>query len=519
MMESMLQEVTMRFYQSLHIEESLFQVFTYLQSIFPLSNIHVAVLHAEQKYVHYLASATEAGGVLIDKKISLSEQAFQEGLRMVPGEVIRLRRTRDSLIVMESLKAQGNPLSEHSPYGENEEFSSLSMVMEVGPPLIGFCTMSASGLDQFSSEMKERFLSLYRPISSALLNLIQHNEVKAFNNRLISEKRHLLKRFGHPGHMELVGTEEGLKQVMTLSRQVAQTGTPVLLTGETGTGKEVIANAIHQMSDRRDGPMLSINCGAIPSSLIESELFGYEKGAFTGATERKSGYFEQASDGTLFLDEVGDLPLSSQVKLLRVLQEKVVYRVGGLNPVPMNARIIAATHQNLSMMVDEKMFREDLWFRLNVFPIHIPPLRDRRQDIPALVNYFIEKKQAEIHLPHKPALAPGAMDRLLAYDWPGNIRELENCVERSLITSEGKPLSFKDIRQQTPVTARSIVNEEAVLKLDDMIVAHIRKALAASGGKVGGKGGAAEMLGLTRSTLRGKMRKYGVAVSNESLAG
>jgi len=357
---------------------------------------------------------------------------------------------------------------------------------------------------------------LYRPINSALLNLLQHMVVKKQNKVLMNEKKHLLHQIGRPNYMELIGTEGGLSQVMKKTKQVAGINTPVLLTGETGTGKEVIANAIHQISPFNDGPMISINCGAIPSSLIESELFGYEKGAFTGAVERKIGYFEQAGSGTLFLDEIGELPLSAQVKFLRVLQEKVFFRVGGQEYIPMNARIIAATHNNLEEMVKEKLFREDLLFRLNVFPIHLPPLCERKEDIPELVTYFLSKKKIDMHLSFTPRLESGAMERLLTHHWPGNIRELENCVERNLITCECNPLTFQDLKFSKTKQPDISTIEEKLSSLDDVIINHIKAVLVQSKGRVGGKNGAAKRLGLNKSTLWGKIRKYGIDIHQSS---
>lgn len=506
-MESMAKEVTMRFYRSLQIEESLYEVFCYLESHFPLTNIHLAVFDAGQKHIHYLASATRNGGKLIDREISLSQQAYEEGLKFRPGTIKIPSKAASSQLIHESII---NSNYVPSVFKNNQEFSLMTMAMDLGEPVIGFCNMSTPGLEMYTPELKKKFFSLYRPINSALLNLLQHMAVKKQNKRLVTEKKHLLHQIGRPNYLELIGTEGGLSQVMKKVKQVAGINTPVLLTGETGTGKEVIANAIHQMSAFRDSPMISINCGAIPSSLIESELFGYEKGAFTGAGERKIGYFEQAKGGTLFLDEIGELPLASQVKFLRVLQEKIFFRVGGQDFIPMTARIIAATHHDLDEMIREKLFREDLWFRLNVFPIHLPPLRFRKEDIPELVTYFLSKKKIDMHLSFNPKIATGAMDRLLAHNWPGNIRELENSVERNLITCEGKPLKFLDLESEKKKLLVRKSGNEPPLPLDDVIVAHIKTALSVSNGKVGGKDGAAKILGINTSTLWGKMRKYGI---------
>jgi hydrogenase-4 transcriptional activator len=287
----------------------------------------------------------------------------------------------------------------------------------------------------------------------------------------------------------------------------------VLLLGETGVGKEVIANSIHYSSPRSKGPFVKVNCGAIPESLIDSELFGHEKGAFTGASSRKRGRFERAHNGTLFLDEIGELPLAAQVRLLRVLQHHVIERVGSTEPVPIDVRIIAATHQKLDLMISENRFREDLWYRLNVFPVVIPPLRQRTVDIPKLTDYFIERKCRAIGIAPKSVLASGAMERLLAYDWPGNVRELENVIEREIILHRAGPLPFTEFlpadRKISTTTAVSVIPSR-MQRLDEVMATHIQNVLRTTGGRILGPGGAAEILGLPGSTLRARMRKLNI---------
>ena len=237
--------------------------------------------------------------------------------------------------------------------------------------------------------------------------------------------------------------------------RVAEHDSPVLLLGETGVGKDVIANAIHYSSSRSDGAFITVNCGAIPASLLDSELFGHEKGAFTGALAQKRGRFERADKGTIFLEEVGELTPEAQVRLLRVLQNREIERVGGTQTIPVDIRIIAATNRDLEEMTAGNLFREDLWFRLNVFPIVIPPLRARKSDIPALVDHFLGKKAESLKLPHIPELASGAMDQLLSYPWPSNVRELENVVERALILNKTGEISFELLSEKTPMEAPS----------------------------------------------------------------
>ncbi len=308
---------------------------------------------------------------------------------------------------------------------------------------------------------------------------------------------------------EIVGAEFGLKEVMKSVGQVAHLDSPVLLYGETGVGKEVIANAVHYSSPRRSGPFIKVNCGAIPETLIDSELFGHEKGAFTGAIAQKRGRFERADRGTIFLDEVGELPPQVQVRLLNVLQNREIERVGGTGTIPVDIRIISATHRTLEEMVSKGQFREDLWFRLNVFPIIIPPLRHRKEDIPALVHHFIEKKGMELKIGNTPMLVPGSLERLRAYDWPGNVRELQNIVERAMIQSRDGVLRFDTLVAPHYEADREASSEGGgdVFTLDELNTLHIRKTLNIAHGKINGPGGAAELLGIHPNTLRKRMDK------------
>jgi PAS domain S-box-containing protein len=310
----------------------------------------------------------------------------------------------------------------------------------------------------------------------------------------------------------IIGDSFGLKEVMQKAHIASKVDSPVLLLGETGVGKDVIANAIHYSSDRKEGPFIKVNCGAIPESLIDSELFGHEKGAFTGAINQKRGCFERADKGTLFLDEIGELPLEAQVRFLRVLQDKIIERVGGTKSIELDIRIIAATNKDLMEMVSGKDFREDLWFRLNVFPVLIPPLRERRLDIPALLQYFIEKKASELKLNSIPEVVPDAVEILVNYNWPGNVRELQNIVERELILNPQGPLDFESFLAQKSVKSVKPLMEVSSesKKLDDVIAQHIQRVLSLTEGKIHGKGGAADLLGINASTLRNRMNKLGI---------
>jgi formate hydrogenlyase transcriptional activator len=324
-------------------------------------------------------------------------------------------------------------------------------------------------------------------------------------DELESQNVYLQEAFDADLHFgEILGRSAAMQQVFRAIALVADTDSSVLLLGETGTGKELIARAIHRVSRRRPGVMIKVNCGALPATLVESELFGHERGAFTGAVQQKKGRFELAHNGTIFLDEVGELPLEAQVKLLRVLQEHEFERVGGTQTVRVNARVIAATNRNLADDVRRGSFRADLFFRLNIFPIEIPPLRDRREDVPLLAQHFIREFSNRLGR-RVEQIDPRALDRLAGYGWPGNVRELANMLERAVILCQGPVL----LPTHLAWTATAPASED-VCTLEEAERRHILKALEQSGGVLAGPRGAAQILGLNRSTLWSRMRKLGI---------
>ena len=332
-------------------------------------------------------------------------------------------------------------------------------------------------------------------------------EVAQLRDRLQAENIYLLEEVKQQqGFEEIVGRSPVLQRVLHQVEQVAPTDTTVLITGETGTGKELIARAIHNLSGRKDRPMVTVNCGAISAGLVESELFGHEKGAFTGAVGRKVGRFELATGGTIFLDEIGDLSLDLQVKLLRVLQEGELERVGSPRTIKVDVRVIAATHKDLDAAVAEGRFRADLFYRLNVFPIRTPALRERREDIPALVRYFVMKYAAKMgkRIENVPK---SILDSLGAYDWPGNIRELANVLERSVIISRGTTLELGDwvTLPVDPIPMRRVPAAAPELNRDQII-----EALEETGWRVSGPRGAAQLLGLKATTLEARMKRLGI---------
>jgi transcriptional regulator with GAF, ATPase, and Fis domain len=320
------------------------------------------------------------------------------------------------------------------------------------------------------------------------------------DNRFLQQENRLNSSSG-----EIIGRSDAIQKVLCQVEQVARTGSTVLLLGETGTGKELLAGAIHGRSPRHPRPMVTLNCAALPATLIESELFGREKGAYTGALTGQAGRFEQADGSTLFLDEIGELPLEMQVKLLRVLQEGRFERLGGARTLKVDVRLIAATNRDLARAMTEGKFRNDLFYRLNVFPIRLPPLRERREDIPLLVWAFV-KELAPAMGKTIEAIPPASLEALRRYDWPGNVRELHNVIERALIVCPGPVLHAE------PPQAVSPANEEPApaQTLEDVERRHIRSVLERTGWRVSGRHGAAEILGLKPTTLESRMARLGI---------
>jgi two-component system NtrC family response regulator len=313
----------------------------------------------------------------------------------------------------------------------------------------------------------------------------------------------------------IIGKSSGMQRIFDLITQVAPTKSTIMIRGESGTGKDLIAGAIHCHSTRAQAPFIKLNCGAIPGTLLESELFGYEKGAFTGAERQKPGRFELANGGTLFLDEIGDMDSTLQVKLLRVLQNGELEHLGGTRTIQVDVRVIAATNTNLEQRIREGRFREDLYYRINVVPIEIPPLRERREDIPLLVHFFMDKYTEEMNQPKK-TISPEAMDQLIHYDWPGNIRELQNMIERAVVLSRSDSLTPKSFTFPYEHKAPTISPDEIQIPeegvsltqiVDDLEKTYIKKALIQSGGV---QTRAAELLRTTRKILRYKMEKFGL---------
>jgi hydrogenase-4 transcriptional activator len=367
----------------------------------------------------------------------------------------------------------------------------------------------------FDVEHRSLVEALIEPFSVALDNDQRLREMAAMQAAAEADNESLLKRLGRKQLTDtVVGADSGLRQVMERVELVARNDAPVLILGETGTGKEVIARLIHNHSPRTAGPFLRVNCGAIPTELIDSQLFGHERGAFTGAVESRQGWFERASGGTLLLDEVGEMPLAAQVRLLRILQDGWMERVGGHEPVHVDVRIVAATHRDLAAMVSEGRFREDLWYRISVFPIRLPPLRERPEDIAAMARHFAERAAVRFLLPEA-TLTAEDIHLLTSYPWPGNVRELGAVIDRAAILGNGKRLEVAQAlgaterppAAQSPQKPQAPSSPKEVLSLDEAMKRHIESVLALTHGRIEGRRGAAALLKINPHTLRARMRK------------
>lgn len=331
-------------------------------------------------------------------------------------------------------------------------------------------------------------------------------EIESLKNQLQLENKYLQEEIKLTYNFEeIISRSKDFQKVLHQIQQVASTDATVLILGESGTGKELIARAVHNISNRSKRPLVKVNCATLPANLIESELFGHEKGAFTGAMERKIGRFELADSGSIFLDEIGELPVELQAKLLRVLQEGEFERLGNPKTMKVNVRVIAATNRNLKQAIEKKEFREDLYYRLNVFPIVCPPLRERKEDIPLLVKHFCQKHEGKIGKKIS-NISSKVMDALIAYDWPGNIRELENIIERAMILTSGNSLEYGD---WIPVSSIPDTASQSS-RLEEVEKDHILETLKKTGWKVSGEKGAAKILGLNPTTLEARMKKFGI---------
>lgn len=571
-------------HSSLDVETAMARCLPVLQEVMPARRMWLFLFDPSAQTLRLIAQAVDGHGERFDQVVRLLPEAAADACRL--SRALDLdggaRDRRDGACDQHSL-VEGDAIEMVDDLGKTalsrqlrDVFgisvgSYLAMLLATEDKQLAYLAISVPTERQYTREHARLFQMLKAPFALSASHALRHREVVRQKALADDDNRYLQQQLLAAHGVDLVGASEGhgLAKVMELVHQVADSATPVLLLGETGVGKEVLAKALHQASPRRDGPLVTVNCGAIPEALIDSELFGHERGAFTGAVSAKRGRFERAHRGTLFLDELGELPPSAQVRLLRVLQERQIERVGATETTPIDVRIVAATHRDLPAMVAARTFREDLWFRLAVFPIHVPPLRERRGDIPALVGHFMREKARELRVP-VPPLAEGSLRALADYEWPGNVRELANLIERALLLhrhrdrpgplrpadllpsgSAGGGRRAADVRMLTmtgsperlpperphegslrageaappahererpssplppaPRPAPQPGMSPPTWNLDAVIADHIRAALLETEGRIHGPGGAAELLGVNASTLRARMGKLGVA--------
>jgi len=507
-------QATSRICGNLAIERALSSSLNFLRSELPVDRMLLQLFEEGFNAVRTVASATSDGGKIDNLLTPMSSKAKQEIMNF---EQEYKQQSPNSAWFIPDESHQKLMFEEMLQGHDVIATSLLVLPLRMGGDKVvggGGLILTTEGKDKFTQQQADLLYMLREPFAIAMSNALKHLEVTNLRDMLADDNRYLHNELRRLSGDEIIGANFGLKKVMYKVQQVASLDSPVLLLGETGVGKDVIANTIHYSSYRSDGPFVSVNCGAIPDTLIDSELFGHEKGAFTGALAQKRGRFERADKGTIFLDEIGELPLQAQVRLLKVLQSKEIERVGGVKTIPLDIRIIAATNRDLEEMVKLNEFREDLWFRLHVFPVQIPPLRKRQSDIPALLQHFILLKSRELKLPAIPKLAPGAIDPLMDYQWPGNVRELENVVERALILNPNGPLNFENMcLEPVEKTTNEVTEVEETFNLDENVSKLIHRVLKKTNGRVHGSGGAADILGINPSTLRNRMRKLGIDYS------
>ncbi|HXV78635.1 MAG TPA: sigma 54-interacting transcriptional regulator, partial [Candidatus Binatia bacterium] len=428
------------------------------------------------------------------------------------GEELGLQDTHVGWVLEHKKPLLRNDLGERHCFDIEEKLMAKGIRSYVAVPLItGKATLGSLNIGSKTpnrySEGEVLFLADFaNQLALAIENMVAYEEIVQLKARLEDENIYLQEEIKTEHNFEeIIGQTAAIRKILKAIETVAPTDAGVLILGETGTGKELVARAVHNLSQRKNRALIKVNCAAMPSGLVESELFGHEKGAFTGALTQKIGRFELAHQGTIFLDEIGDLPLELQAKLLRVLQEGEFERLGSARTIKVNARVIAATNRDLEKAVEEGKFREDLFYRLNVFPIRVPSLRERREDIPYLVGYFCRTYGAKLGKRIE-TVPQRVLASLEAYSWPGNIRELENSIERAVITSKGTAL---DLGEWLP-KANRIPLKSRTLTLEELEREHIRSVLELTGGRVSGEKGAAKILNIKPTTLESRMKKLGI---------
>jgi hydrogenase-4 transcriptional activator len=509
--EGLLLDVWREACRNIEIDESVPTLARVLTRRVPLTGLQVEIFDWERRLINPRARGV-AGG---------SDSGFPGPRHIRPDQAASVRAWADGRsTAIRPARSAGDPWLSALFDGAAGTDSWIAAPLASDHGTAGVLLLRIPGTAALDDERLRVVEHLIEPFSVALENDRRLFELQALREASEAERRSALARLGRADLVEtIIGMDSGLGAVMRRVSLVAASDVPVLILGETGSGKEVIARAIHEKSPRANAPFIRVNCGAIPSELVDSELFGHERGAFTGATASRRGWFERADKGTLLLDEIGELPLPAQIRLLRVLQEGLFERVGGERSIRVDVRIVAATHRDLPTMVREGRFREDLWYRITGFPVLLPPLRDRKEDIPALARHFADRAARRFGL--RPlTLSPGDLDMLMSYSWPGNIRELASVIDRAAILGAGESLEIAkslggnllahDGPKVTAVHRSSHTPTADFRTLDDVARAHIEAALRVTGGRIEGKDGIARLLGVNPHTLRARMRKLGI---------
>jgi hydrogenase-4 transcriptional activator len=506
--------------QHLELEESVQRVFDILAEHVPVVALVIRRLDLDPLRLTTVAMGTaEHGDAQADARKRWPSRTDLD--RVAARELTRLLDQKRLAIV-----SRREPFLAEALVPKTVVGTVIAMPLAAGGKPVGVALLLVDPEVNVGHEHLDILAPAAWPLGVAFENDLRLHELQRMREALEADREALLSRLERQDISEVViGELGGLSNVMQRVEQVAKTDAPVLVLGETGSGKEVIARAIHSRSRRSKGPVVRINCGAIPSELVDSELFGHERGSFTGAVATRKGWFERADGGTLFLDEIGELPLAAQVRLLRVLQDGTLERVGGTQTISVDVRIVAATHRHLETMVAEGTFREDLWYRLSVFPVRLPALRERTEDIQVLASHFADR--AGKRLGGAPlTLTASDIELLHTYQWPGNVRELAAVIERAAILGNGRRLELRTAlgssteappARPTPGrtdTSRPPTQQAAptgkITSLDDAMAKHIERALEACHGRIEGPFGAAKVLGINPHTLRARMRKLGL---------
>jgi len=451
-----------------------------------------------------LLNLIASSGANVEEVLFLKQRPLSTGA--LAKKVIVSRKP----LVIENLK----PYEHEFPVGELLKLGIMSTVafpLIVHDRVLGTLHLLFKTPPDPLQELVEFLTHVSKQVAIAVDVFLSYNRVKEVNAALEEEKEFLLKQSLEGGETALIYSSSVMREVITTTHQAAHTDASILITGETGTGKDRIARYIHELSPRRRHLFVKVNCPAIPETLFETELFGHSKGAFTGATSKRLGRIEMAHRGTLFLDEVSEIPINLQAKLLQVLQDMQFERVGESSPVRVNFRLIAATNESLEKRIREKKFRKDLYYRLNIINIHVPPLRDRKEDIPLLIQELNRLESIEIRKP-APHYTDEAVSHLCKYSWPGNIRELKNFITRMVILYSGHTITCREITNALYQDCPQEV--EAPVRLKDAERSHIEQALIRCGGIVSGPGGAANLLGIPRSTLRYRLKRHALNPKN-----